>query len=86
MIQTQFICIRERGKVHYRTLCIVLSHYWCLTEAVHLHVKVLLGVFYVPFNFSVYVKVKLLGHWQWDQWRPLRVWFLTVAKKIHNDS
>lgn len=29
----------------------------------HLHVKVLLGVFYVPLNFSVYVKIKLLWHW-----------------------
>lgn len=28
-----------------------------------LHVKVLLGVLDVPLDFSVYVKVKLLGHW-----------------------
>lgn len=27
-----------------------------------LHVEVLLGVLYVPLDFSVYVKVKLLGH------------------------
>lgn len=28
-----------------------------------LHVEVLLGVLDVPLDFSVYVKVKLLGHW-----------------------
>lgn len=28
-----------------------------------LHVEVLLGVLDVPLDFSVYMKVKLLGHW-----------------------
>lgn len=51
----------------------------------HLHVEVLLGVFYVPLNFTVDVKVKLLGHWQRDQRRPPWVGFLTVAGKKHKD-
>lgn len=34
-----------------------------MTEPSHLHVEVLLGVFYVPLDRSVYVKIKLLWHW-----------------------
>lgn len=40
-----------------------LEQHTVTLENSHLHVEVLLGMFYVPFNFSVYVKVKLLGHW-----------------------
>lgn len=49
-----------------------------------LHVQVLLGVLDVPLDLSVYVEVKLLGHWQRDQRRSLWVRFLTDVKKTHN--
>lgn len=55
-------------------------------EVKSLHVEVLLGVLDVPLDLSVNVKVKLLGHRQGDQWRPLWVGFLTAVKKTHNDS
>ena len=40
----------------------------------------------VPLDFSVDVKVKLLGHRQREQRRPLRVWFVTADKKTHVTS
>lgn len=49
-----------------------------------LHVEVLLRLLDVPFDFFVDVEVKLLGHRQREEWRSLRVWFLTAVGKTQN--
>lgn len=43
------------------------------------HVQVLLCLLDVPLDGSVDVEVELLGHWQRDQRRSLRVWLLTAC-------
>lgn len=46
----------------------------------HSHVQVLLCLLDVPLDLSVNVEVELLGHWERDQRRPLRVGLLTTKQ------